>query len=415
MSERRYIRDTLHGDIEIPADVSRIVDTQTFQRLRYIQQLATCHYVFPTATHTRFSHSLGAFHLATRLVDNLRERHPGKINDTDARLVPIAALLHDVGHPPFSHMFETPEVFATYAHHEDWGRRLMVDDECDLSHVLKEVIGDDLPRLMQIIDGDVEETFLHEMVSSQLDVDRLDYLLRDQFVTGADVGGFDKERLLRAMEISDEGSLVVDAASIGAVEAYLVTRWHMYQSVYFHKLNMLTQAYYVRALARARELHENGSLPLSLKMRDMLSNRELTPYRYSNLTDAFVIADVFAWADHEDPILSGYAKRLSSRAEFHKRIRMQLSPDEVSRLEEPLSRELESQGYDPAQDLIHTPMRKEGYLPYQGGIFLNDGSEVTEVSPLIESISVEYSRSMLFVPRAVRERCEEIAAETLDR
>jgi HD superfamily phosphohydrolase len=413
MHDKRFIRDALHGDIELPDDARLIIDTQTFQRLRYIQQLATCHYVFPSATHSRFSHSVGAFHLARKLIDNLRQKHPHLISDEDARLVPIAALLHDVGHPPFSHMFETPEVFATFAHHEEWGLRIMTDPECDLSQVLSLLLGESLPRLIAIMDGTVEKPFLHEIVSSQLDVDRLDYLLRDQSCTGADVGGFDHERLLRSLGVSEDGHLVVGLDSVGAVEAYLVTRWHMYQLVYFHKLNMLTQAYYVRALKRARELHENGDLPLSLKMRDMLSNRELTPLRYAGLTDSFVIADVFQWAGHDDPVLSNCARRLSSRDDFHKRIRLELTKEQAELLMGPLREVVSAAGFDGKEDVIHTPLQKEGYLPYEAGIHLDDGRDIMEASKMIESISGEFSRSMVFVPRSVRDECEELAKRLL--
>ena len=414
LGDKRYIRDALHGDIILPDEIRRIVDTRSFQRLRYIQQLATCHYAFPSATHSRFSHSLGAFHLATRLVDDLRERFPGKISDQDARIVPIAALLHDIGHPPFSHMFETPDVFATFADHEEWGRKILLDNECDLSNVLRDLLGDGVERLLAIMEGNGVPPFLHEIVSSQLDVDRFDYLLRDQLVTGTDVGGFDLERLLRAINISEDNRLVVSIYSISAVEAYLVTRWHMYQLVYFHKLNMLTSVYYVRALSRARELHESGALPLSLKMRDMLSNRDLTPYRYSQLTDSFVIADVFQWADHDDLILSGYAKRLSSRDDFHKRLRIELNPKQVEDVWDSLIELVEASGFDSEHDLIHAPLRKEGYLPYQEGIHLEDGRDIMEASPLIESISVEFSRSMVFVPLEIRESCEELVKSILN-
>jgi len=414
LGDKRYIRDALHGDIILPDHVRRIVDTRTFQRLRYIQQLATCHYAFPSATHSRFSHSLGVFHLATRIIEDLRERFPGKISDEDARLVPIAALLHDIGHPPFSHMFETPDVFANFAGHEEWGRRMLVDEECDISGVLRDLLGDGVERLLAIMSGDGVEPYLHEIVSSQLDVDRFDYLLRDQLVTGTDVGGFDLERLLRAINISDDDHLVVSVYSISAVEAYLVTRWHMYQLVYFHKLNMLTSVYYVRALKRARELHESGDLPLSLKMRDMLSNRNLSPYRYSQLTDSFVIADVFQWSDHGDPILSDYATKLSSRDGFHKRLRVELTFENVVQVLGPLEDLLQSSGYNPEHDLIHAPLRKEGYLPYQEGIHLDDGRDIMEASALIESISTEFARSMIFVPLEIRDQCEKLVRSIIE-
>ena len=414
VGDKRYIRDALHGDILVSDVVSRIIDTQSFQRLRYIQQLATCHYAFPSATHSRFSHSLGVYHLADRLVCDLAERYPERFSPRDTYLVPLAALLHDVGHPPFSHMFETPKVFASYADHEEWGRRILTDPKCDLAVTLQETLGEDVDRLLAIMRGDDDvEPFLHEIMSSQLDVDRLDYLMRDQFVTGADVGGFDLERLLRAINISEDGHLVVSEQSISAVEAYLVTRLHLHQSVYFHKLSQLTSVYYVRALARAKELHEIGTLPLSLKMRDMLSNRELTPYRYSQLTDSFVIADVFQWADHGDKVLSGYADRLSSRDGFHKRIRIMLNEEQVENMRVGLEKILTEEGFDAYHDLIHTVLSKEGYLPYREGIMLEDGRDIAEVSPMIQSISREITRSMLFVPEEVREECEDFVREKM--
>ena len=416
MGNGRIIRDALHGDIEISDDIRRIIDTRTFQRLRYIQQLATSHYVFPSATHTRYSHSLGAHHLATRLVNHLRELYPDLISDEDARLVPIAALLHDVGHPPFSHMFETPDVFATFRGHEEWGRLLMQDDECDLSGVLTELLGDSVVRLISIMDGSVEPRFLSEMVSSQLDVDRLDYLKRDQFVTGADVGSIDLDRILRSLRISEDGRLVVRKDRVGVVEGYLITRWHMYQHVYFHKLNLLTQAYYVRSLSRARHLHESEDLPLSLRMRDMLSNRELTPLRYSQLTDAFVIADVFAWADLDDSVLSGYATRLASRDGFHKRLQIpDHSLEQAEELLKPLSAMVSEAGFDAEHDLIHAQMHKEGYLPYVGGITLDDGSDILASSPMIKSISGEFSSTMFFVPESVRSAAEQFATQLIQK
>ena len=193
------IRDPVHGDICIPDDVRELIDTRTFQRLRYIQQLATCHYAFPSSTHTRFSHSLGAYYLADQLIKRLRTLYPGKITDLDAQLVGYGALLHDIGHPPFSHMLESPEIFATYANHEQWGKRLLIDEECDLRSVMIKLVGQEgLDRLINIMEGNVEFPALHDLVSSQLDVDRLDYLLRDRHCTGVEVGGFDINRLFRS-------------------------------------------------------------------------------------------------------------------------------------------------------------------------------------------------------------------------
>jgi len=125
----RVIRDEIHRDILVPAHHAKIIDTPEFQRLRSIQQLSTCEYVFPAATHNRFAHSLGAYHLAGRFIHHLETAHPGIISDGDAELVQLAALLHDIGHPPYSHLLETPRVYATFASHESWGRRMLESNE----------------------------------------------------------------------------------------------------------------------------------------------------------------------------------------------------------------------------------------------------------------------------------------------
>ena len=325
----RVIRDEIHRDIFVPAHIARLIDTREFQRLRNIQQLATCHYVFPAATHNRFSHSLGAYHLARVLCEHLAEVQPGVISNDDTELVSIAALLHDIGHPPFSHLLETDKVFANFHSHEDWGRMMLESEDTEIGIAIREVLGDRRTgRLFALYSGKSEyegeaiAPFLKEIVSSQLDVDRMDYMIRDQANSGAQIGGFDSARVIRALRVGENGHLYAKQWGLPAIEAYLVTRYHLYNQVYFHKVNQLTQEYLVRVLSRAKDLAKEGKLSLSASLENMLCNDKLTVQQYVRLTDADINGVLMDWADHEDSILSGYAKRLVSRRDYHKSIRI---------------------------------------------------------------------------------------------
>ena len=410
----RVIRDEIHRDILVPAHHARIIDTPEFQRLRSIQQLSTCEYVFPAATHNRFAHSLGAYHLAGRFIHHLETAHPGIISDDDAELVQLAALLHDIGHPPYSHLLETPRVYATFASHETWGRRMLESNDTAIGTVVEDVLGKQrLQRLFAIMDGCDEHEgiaipkFLKEIVSSQVDVDRMDYMIRDQANTGAQIGGFDSARVMRALRVGDDGRLFVKQWGLPAIEAYLVTRYHMYQQVYFHKVNMLTQNYLVNMLGRARLLAQNGSLSLTEELEQMLLNTELTALQYAALNDAHVKVALPRWARHDDEALSGYAKRLLSRKDFHKSLRIDDLTIEMSEVILPRLREaIEEAGYNPELDVIQATIRKRGYLPYVEGIILEDGRDASEHSALIRSLAQPDERSMIFVPESIRDEME---------
>jgi len=410
----RVVRDNVHRDIVLPDDIGRLVDTKTFQRLREIKQLATCHFVFPTATHTRFVHSLGVQHLAGVLLESLEHVHPGLISDQDKKLVQYAALLHDIGHPPFSHAFETPEIFATYRHHEDWAKIILQDEGNDLRAALIGNVGEDgLSRMLDIMSGEVEIPALHEMISSQLDVDRLDYLMRDQINTGAKVGSFDVHRLFRATRIGEDGGLNITRGGVAEVESYLMMRYHMYHNVYFHKVNMLTQTYYVRALTRARVLAEAGEMELSRRMWNMLCNSEMTADEYLELTDAVIQSEVTDWLGCGDEELNKWASLICSRSGMHKRIRVRDLTDAAVEISGPAIMEILAAAGHSSEDFITARVGKEGYRPYVRGIIVEGGQDISEYSAMVRSIVAPANDIMLFVPKDCREDCEKAVEAAL--
>lgn len=416
----RVIRDEIHRDIFVPARIAKLIDTREFQRLRNIQQLATCHYVFPAATHNRFSHSLGAYHLARVLCDHLSDSQPGIISPEDSELVSIAALLHDIGHPPFSHLLETDKVFANFHSHEDWGRMMLESEDTEIGIAIREILGEERTgRLFALYSGLSEfggkpiSPFLKEIVSSQLDVDRMDYMIRDQANSGAQIGGFDSARVIRALRVDESGHLYAKNWGLPAIEAYLVTRYHLYNQVYFHKVNQLTQEYLVRVLARAKELANDGELVLSESLENMLCNKDLNVKQYVRLTDADINGVLMDWADHGDKVLSGYAKRLVSRRDYHKSIRIgELNAEMSSVVIAKILPVVESAGFS-REDIITASIRKKGYMPYSQGIMLEDGRDVVEHSSLIQSLTLVSEQALIFIPEVVRDKCEQIAREVI--
>src|SRR5882724_13221221 len=259
MSERIY-RDPVHNIIRLRTDnnegelMMRLIDTPEFQRLRRIKQLGLGLYTYQGAEHSRFTHSLGAFHLMSRVLDRLGERHV--IKDQDHTAARAAALLHDVGHGSFSHVMEKVLGF----HHEKWTVEVVLSEATEIGQLLRSYSADLPAKVEAIIEGNFQPAALAQLVSSQLDVDRMDYLLRDSLMTGAKYGIYDLEWIINALAIDEENDRIyVAARGLYAVEEYLQARYYMFRQVYFHRSLRSAETVLRSSLRRALALVEKGA------------------------------------------------------------------------------------------------------------------------------------------------------------
>ncbi len=251
LSEKIY-RDSVHNIIRLKTDdaagklLARLIDTAEFQRLRRIKQLGLALFAYQAAEHSRFTHSLGALHLATRTLEKLKLKY--EISAETQIAVRCAALLHDIGHGAFSHVIETILNF----HHEQFTIEAVLSEETEVGQVLREFSADLPENVAAIVRGDFRPMALAQLVSSQLDVDRMDYLLRDSLMTGAKYGIYDLEWIIKSLEIDEENDrLYVAARGIYAVEDYLQARYYMFRQVYFHRTLRSAEAILKSLLRRA--------------------------------------------------------------------------------------------------------------------------------------------------------------------
>jgi hypothetical protein len=326
------LRDAVHGlvafESEEDAIIPQLLETKELQRLRRIRQLGLTSLAFPGAEHTRFSHALGAAHVMKRFVSRLRQIDQSlpfwqRLTSERARDVIAAALLHDVGHGPLSHLFE--DAMPGGERHERWTTRIILDESTELSAVLRR---DDpgLPRrVAELVEGRHELRYLANLVSGTFDADRCDYLLRDAHSTGVTYGSFDLDWLLRSLRLEPVGAtgnapgLAIDGMKgITAIESFLLARLFMFQQVYFHKSTRAAEGMVRSILRRAVELLSGGErLPARLAaLESAASGRSPTLGEYLDLDDNVLLGAIHAWEHAKDPVLSDLCKRLRSRALF---------------------------------------------------------------------------------------------------
>ena len=324
-NKRKIINDPVFGFLTIPNElIYDVLQHPYVQRLSRIKQLGLSYLVYPGAVHTRFGHSIGAMHLMQEAILSLRTKGV-EISDEEATAAQIAILLHDIGHGPFSHVLE--HTIVNGVTHEDISLLMMMRINEDLA-----VTGDGLPvtekpldMAIAIFKNEYPKHFLHQLISSQLDVDRMDYLCRDSFFTGVQEGRVASERLLKMLDVRDD-RLVVQVKGIYSVEKFLVARRLMYWQVYLHKTSVAAEQHLIKILSRAKELARSGkelfcAPALRYFLYQPVSMAQFAPRsealdQYALLDDNDVLSAIKAWIRSDDKVLSLLSESFINRQLF---------------------------------------------------------------------------------------------------
>ena len=315
MKDHKIINDPVFGFIKIPRGLLYdIVQHPLMQRLNRINQLGLASVVYPGARHTRFQHSLGTFHLTSEAIQTLQQKG-NFIFDSEAEAVEAAILMHDIGHGPFSHVLENTLISGIS--HEEISLLMMEQINRDL--------GGQLNLAISIFKGEYPKNFLHQLISSQLDMDRLDYLRRDSFYTGVTEGNIGSARIIKMLNVVDD-ALVVELKGIYSLENYLTTRRLMYWQVYLHKTAVACEKVLVNTLLRAKDLTREGvdvfaSPALKYFLQndvnaEWFANYEEALIMYENLDDSDIWSAMKAWKYSDDIILSTLATDMLDRRIF---------------------------------------------------------------------------------------------------
>src|SRR3954470_20176676 len=308
----KIIRDPVHDVIAFRTDrppdalLFRLINAVEFQRLRRIRQLGMASLAYPGADHSRYSHSLGVMQTARRMLEQLRHSVP--VDDGEETVLLAACLLHDLGHGPFSHVFER----VSGVEHEGITRRVILDESSHVHGVLAEHDPGLPARVVDLLQGRWPRPFFCDILSSQLDADRFDYLLRDNLMTGSRYGDYDLGWLLHAVTVHREsGRLAVTWKGVSAVEPYLQSRYHMYRNVYFHKVVRSAEGMVKLALQRAKRLLVQGRLEWpgreSVAFKAMTGQR-MTMGEFRDLDDVTIVQCFKTWAEGTDGPLAQLCK-----------------------------------------------------------------------------------------------------------
>lgn len=421
-TEKRTYLDPIHQDIVLdrkdPAErlIIDLIDTTEFQRLRRIHQLGVSYFTFQGAEGSRFTHSVGVMHVASNLVEQMEEITEGMAEKRP--LILASALLHDIGHGPFSHVTEKILGYD----HEDWSCKIIAGDT-----QVRQVLDNfkEMPNLADTIVKVLKKTYkpkyISHIVSSQLDCDRFDYLLRDSYMTGTKYGLFALHRILRSLEIDQENDRIIVVGEKGqiAVEDYLFARYSMYAQVYYHRKNLASRALLASLIKRVKGILADRSRPVCFvdePTAKWFMGEELKVSEYQQLDDIQINYHIKRWVEDPDPILSDLSRRFLDRRLF-KAIRIPSNDTGLRKdIEKEARRLVKDAGLDPD---YYLGVETTGFRPYdyyrpdddhpqtniivrtEGGIT----TELSKIAPAIEAlVNGNYESAWLIYPEEIQDK-----------
>ncbi|MDP5872821.1 HD domain-containing protein [Streptococcus mutans] len=390
--KEKVFRDPVHNYIPVEDElIYDLINSKEFQRLRRIKQLGSSSFTFHGAEHSRFSHCLGVYYLARRVTNIFDKKYSDIWNSNESLLTMTAALLHDIGHGAYSHTFE--RLFDT--NHETITQQIILSPETEINTILRRVSPDFPDKVASVINHTYSNKQVEQLISSQIDVDRMDYLLRDSYFTGASYGEFDLTRVLRVIRPIENG-IAFSRDGMHAVEDYIISRYQMYMQVYFHPASRAMEVLLQNLLKRAKYLYPKEKEFFTVTSPHLIPffENRVTLEDYLSLDDGVMNTCFQTWMQSADKILSDLASRFINRKVFKS---ITFDEKDLSNLEK-LRKIVKDLGFDPT---YYTALHLNFDLPYdvykpdvqnprtQIEMLQEDGSiaELSTLSPLVHTLS----------------------------
>lgn len=385
LDEIKVLRDPIHGYIHIEYKVIwDVINSKEFQRLRRIKQLGSSFVVYHTAEHSRFTHSLGVYEIVRRMCNEVSDIS-NTLSAEEKLIVMLAGLLHDVGHGPFSHTFES----ICDINHEVFSCRIIEENTTDLNNVLESYKTGLSKNISSIINHTHKNTILSQMISGQLDADRMDYLLRDAYFTGTKYGEFDLERILRTLRVKNN-ILMVKSSGVHSIEDYIMARYHMYWQVYYHPVARSFECVVSALFDRMREIYkiDKKSLDCVDFFVEFLKGESISLNAHFLLDENTCYYGFQVLSNHEDKILKDLARRIINRDLFE-----YVDYTNKSMVDD-IKRKIKSLGFDDKYYVKNDMVKQRPYKPFIGderSIWLlmdnGDVEELSKGSNIVNSIS----------------------------